>query len=553
MAAGFSASLKLTDMDYIAPSQACILPLAGDGGGSGEVVKHAKTQRKEGPAQGKKVEITLADCLACSGCVTTAETMLVQEQSTEKLLAALAISGRSLTPPLSAPPLPPDAPKPSSLPRRFVVSVSPASASSVAASVGCSVQEAMQSIRHFFLQRMNCDDVVDLHWAETISLLETAAEFSERLKAQTGDGSQQSPPLPLVVSACPGVVCYVEKTEPKLLPHLSTAQSAQTIQGRVVKEYAAQKWGLSPEEVYHVTVQPCYDKKLEASRGEFTIGQTRWVDLVLATHELTDLLGQVFSGEDSWKKAVLASASNGDGVRESSLADMQGADVLRVPHRGSDHEPLLEGSGGYHQVALWNVARTLYGAEIQRGDFSLTAKAPHLEVKQRRPNFMEYTLSPQPGSALQRPLRFAVCYGFQNIRNLVRTTRTRPALYAQYDFIEVMACPDGCLNGGGQVRVEAGESNRQLLSRIQALHHTYMDCTEAASTDAGVLLLDGAQESRTSRPLTVRSVYLDIVKGAPGSARAHELFHARWQDHSKKKVTDGAADTPAASLSAMQW
>eukprot|EP01062_Namystynia_karyoxenos_P032368 TRINITY_DN2385_c1_g1_i1.p1 TRINITY_DN2385_c1_g1~~TRINITY_DN2385_c1_g1_i1.p1 ORF type:complete len:619 (+),score=190.68 TRINITY_DN2385_c1_g1_i1:95-1858(+) len=586
--AGFSASLKLTDMDYIAPSQACVLPLAGDGDGT--VQRHAKVKRGEGPASTeRKVEITLADCLACSGCVTTAETMLVQEQSVDRFLEALRRGGRPPPPPLSpaaaatdAPAQPAAAAGAGAAPapvaaKRVVVTVAPACLASIAAAAGGSCAEALAAVRGFLVGRLRCDDVVDLNWAQSISLLETAADFLARWRARGAEGAA---PLPVVTSACPGVVCYVEKTEPVLLPHLSTAQSAQAIQGRVVKEYYARKWQVAPEEIYHMSVQPCYDKKLEAARGEFSAsGGARWVDLVLASHELVDLVERALPDEGRWRQLAAEGAAPPGAPR--GLAELQGRELLRLPHSGEPHDPLQEGSGAYHQVVLWLAAREMYGASLQRGDFALQPPAaappaaappapaaqepalPRLEVRQRRPNFLEYTLRPPAGRSEAAALRFAVCYGFQNIRNLVRVTRSRPALFRQYDFIEVMACPDGCLNGGGQVRAKAEESNRQLLSRVQRLFHEMVEA-DAAQRPPPAELLAAASTTPGGEPvppeslppaLTTSAVYRDLVGGGPGSAGARALFHATWQDHSKKRVDDDmrAETTPGAALATMSW
>lgn len=115
---------------------------------------------------------------------------------------------------------------------------------------------------------MGADYILNTKIADDLALLESANEFVERYKSENIDKIHNN--LPMLASACPGWVCYAEKTHGSfILPYISTARSPQQIMGIMVKQFLAEKLSIPPDRVYHVTVMPCYDKKLEASREDF--------------------------------------------------------------------------------------------------------------------------------------------------------------------------------------------------------------------------------------------------------------------------------------------
>lgn len=125
-----------------------------------------------------------------------------------------------------------------------------------------------------YLKRLGADLVLDTRIADDLALIESRNEFVERYKTElidnAGGAKGVTPSLPMLSSSCPGWVCYAEKTHGTfILPYISTTRSPQQIMGVLVKQYLAQKLGVSAERIYHVSVMPCYDKKLEASREDF--------------------------------------------------------------------------------------------------------------------------------------------------------------------------------------------------------------------------------------------------------------------------------------------
>ncbi len=397
----------MLDLDYIAPSNACIKPtLLSQTNSSGAV--HRYEPGRPVPAE-EIIKISLQDCLACSGCITTAETMLITSQSRDEVLREAASPSR----------------------RRMAVSVSDQSASSIAVQLGCSTLDAMQAICGFCRDVIGAELVVDLRWAQRLTLEHTAAEFIRRVRLQPDA-------LPLIVSACPGIVCYFEKTHPQLLPFLCPVMSSQGIAGAYMKQH------VDPS-LYHISVQPCFDKKLEAVRDRnphvagdsapSTLGvdgsglEGAYTDCVLSTQELLEWMREVCPEPLAKWSAPLDSAIAGESLRydrgDSAPCEATG----------------LEGSGGFHQFTMQAAAVALSGSSLPLSSIVYQTK--------RNSNHRIATAEPQlPGMA------FGVGYGFQHVQNIVRGLNRPTSTTPRYVFIELMACPDGCLNGGGQVRTQ---------------------------------------------------------------------------------------------------
>ncbi|NXV01931.1 NARFL factor, partial [Cettia cetti] len=458
MAARFSGVLQLTELDdFIAPSQECIKPVKVEktpGKAAAKIRIEADGSyfqvNQDGEAQKlEKAKITLNDCLACSGCITSAESVLISQQSHEELCRVLALNKAAAAQEQKV----------------VVVSVSPQSRASLAARCSLGLLQTAQKLTTFL---KSVHYVFDTTFSRNFSLLESQHEFLRRFQRQAEDKKA----LPMLASACPGWICYAEKTHGSfIIPHISTTKSPQQIMGSLVKGYFAEQKHLAPDRIYHVTVMPCYDKKLEASRPDFFNQeyQTRDVDCVITTGEVLKLLEQ-------------EGVSLSD-LDPAPLDTMLGAAPELSTHRGG-------GSGGFLEHIFTHAAQQLFGIHV--------GSIHYKPLKNK--DFQEVTLE-RDGEVL---LHFALAYGFRNIQNLVQKLKRGKC---PYHFVEVMACPSGCLNGGGQIKLEGG-SSKEELQRVERLYESPR--------------AEDPEENQAVRELCEHWL------GGWGSQRAQEVLHTRY-------------------------
>lgn len=341
--------------------------------------------------------------------------------------------------------------------RRGVLSISPQSLASLCASYypdrpELATRSLLHRIRSFLGRPSNGGWTVwDTTFARHVALREHVREYRERKKEHSEGGV-----LPMLASACPGWICYAEKAHGGLLGNVAATRSPQAISGTLAKRWWASERGLKARDVYHVSVMPCYDKKLEASREDFIVneegtseGRVREVDCVLTTGELALLLEE--RGFDPNENVNTV---------EDILPDL-------LDHQGTS-------SGSYLHALIDAVSNDYPGGKVS------------LDVRKIRnsEDHVEYILKDADGQVL---FKGAKCYGFRNLQNLVRklgknesgeaapksklaaqvaarrkarkqqqqadATGSSPTSdVAPYDYVEVMACPGGCINGGGQVK-----------------------------------------------------------------------------------------------------
>ncbi|OQV24489.1 Cytosolic Fe-S cluster assembly factor NARFL [Hypsibius exemplaris] len=422
---GFSGTLRLTDLnDFIAPTQECIKPVKIERkSGKLSAIKitssgdYAEVDSHGVETKLVKAQITLNDCLACSGCVTSAETVLIQLQSAEELCRVLDENA-----------------KVSAAERKLVVvSVSAQAFASLANRYQLTMKECEEKFCGF-LRSMGVDRVYDMGAASALALKETQREFVDRYRS----GDRKSA-LPMLTSACPGWICYAEKTHGLfILPFISTTKSPQQIMGSLVKNHLAEHQCKSPSQIYHVTVMMCYDKKLEASRDDFydDLYRTRDVDCVVTSLEVEQMLEQ----------------------RNLVLSQCESVPLDRLPGVESSFHAVGGGAGGYLENILSFAAKELFQTEIGPIEYKVI----------RNQDFREVTISVNG----EPKLHFAAAYGFRNIQNIVQKMKRGKC---PYDFVEIMACPSACLNGGGQIRPPDPSVAKIWLQNVQQLFDS-LDC-----------------------------------------------------------------------------
>ncbi|XP_012214621.1 probable cytosolic Fe-S cluster assembly factor AGAP009023 [Linepithema humile] len=433
MASRFSGALQITNLDdFITPSQECIKPIEfpSNKSSTGAKIKIqsdnadlALNEIKQ-PNKLQKVEITLSDCLACSGCITSAESVLVTQQSQEELLRVFQEKVARQN-------------EGSTDHKYIVVSLSVQPVLSLAQRYELTPEQALCKLAGFFY-RLGADAVLDMTAADDFALLEAAKEFVERYKVSKEGIKNQ---LPMLSSSCPGWVCYAEKTHGNfILPYISITKSPQQIMGSIVKYHLTEKMGLSPEQIYHVTLMPCYDKKLEASREDFYNQQkeTRDVDCVITSIELEQMLNE--------HNLTLNEIDEGE-IKQPFGRYNEEIENKLWGHKGS-------GSGGYADFIFRYAAKNLFDEENVIVEFK----------NLRNPDFQEAEFKKND----QVLLKFAIINGFRNIQNIVQKMKRGKCVY---DYVEVMACPCGCLNGGAQIKPEGNIQPRELASTLDNTYH----------------------------------------------------------------------------------
>ncbi|KNZ80553.1 Cytosolic Fe-S cluster assembly factor NAR1 [Termitomyces sp. J132] len=465
----FSGALTLTDLnDFITPSQACIKPVTQtaiqlDRSGAYYEVTQDGKDVAPAPASMKKLEqaqINLNDCLACSGCITSAESVLITLQSHTEVLTFLESNKKIL-----------DASSAISSSEVYkipIISISPQTLASFAAATAASAstlsspqhptpRQILRRIRRFCIESLGFSLVFDTTFARHLALQEHVAEFTERLDREklerdvTNDSVDESRRgLPMLASACPGWICYAEKAHSEMLPLISRTKSPQQVMGTLIKNWMGARWGKGPSEIYHVTVMPCYDKKLEASRKDFhnDMYSTRDVDCVITTGELERLMK-----ENSWDITQPVPGELDNDLPTTSFGafdpfynapySANHASMVDIP---AIHFPELlthpgSSSGSYLHAIIAHLQAT--------SDVPLTLNVEAV----RGTDYEEYILTKntgEPGNGKVVVFKGAKCYGFRNLQNVVR--RVGRERERRYDYVEVMACPGGCVNGGGQLK-----------------------------------------------------------------------------------------------------
>jgi iron-only hydrogenase group A len=318
------------------------------------------------------------------------------------------------------------------------------------------------------LRRLGFRAVFDTNFSADLTIVEEASEFIERFVHRRG-------PLPLITSCCPSWTDFMEKYHYDFIDNFSTAKSPQQMLGVLAKTYYAEKSGFDPARMFVVSVMPCTAKKYELSRTEEMYASGfKDVDVALTTRELARMLKQ--SGIDFLNLE--------DGAADSILGDYSGAGTI------------FGATGGVMEAAVRTAYQYATGERLERIE---------LEAVRGLDGVKEGAIA--VGGAT---VRVAVAHGLANVESVlerVREARKRGE-ESPYHFIEVMACPGGCIGGGGQ---PYGVDNDRRKLRIAGLYQDDRERTVRCSHE---------------NPEVIR-VY-DEFLGKPLGARAHELLHTRY-------------------------
>ena len=318
------------------------------------------------------------------------------------------------------------------------------------------------------LHNLGFDKVFDTNTGADLTIMEEANEFIERVS----NGGV----LPMITSCSPGWVRFAEKNFPSCLDHLSSCKSPHTMFGALIKSYFAQKIGVDREKIAVISIMPCIAKKYECSRPEMEVDGVRDVDYVLTTRELARMI----------KQANIDFASLEDGKFDDPMGEASGAGAI------------FGTTGGVMEAAVRTAVETLEGKSVEQVEY--TAVRGEKGIKEAN-----LTIA-------GREIKIAVASGLSNARKLLEQIEKGES---PYHFIEIMACPGGCIMGGGQPI-----KSSKIRSTVDV----------AGKRKAAIYSIDEASVIRKSHENPVMKMLYDEFLEKPGSHVAHKYLHTTYSE-----------------------
>ena len=321
------------------------------------------------------------------------------------------------------------------------------------------------------MKMLQFDKVFDVNVTADLTILEEANELVERI---TTGGT-----LPMITSCSPGWVRFLEYYYPELIPNLSTCKSPQQMFGAIVKTYYARKMGIDPAKIYVVSVMPCVAKKFEKTRENQAAAGYPDIDAAITSRELAKMI----------KRAGILFTDIPDAQFDNPLGEYSGASVI------------FGATGGVMEAALRTAVETITGQTLENPEFTEVRGTKGIKEACYKVGDLE--------------VKVAVASGLENARIICDQIKNGTS---PYQFIEIMACPGGCVNGGGQPIVDA--YTRRNVD-VQALR-------------AKVLYdIDKAAPIRKSHESPVVKAIYEEFLGKPGSHEAHEILHTTYVERKK--------------------
>ncbi|MCD8300959.1 MAG: [FeFe] hydrogenase, group A [Clostridiales bacterium] len=316
------------------------------------------------------------------------------------------------------------------------------------------------------LRRLGFNKVFDTNFGADLTIMEEANEFIERV---TGGGV-----LPMITSCSPGWVKYCEHYFPDLIPHLSSCKSPQQMFGAITKSYYAEKIGIDKKKIVVVSVMPCTAKKFEIDRDHQAANGVPDVDIAITTRELSRMINEA-------------------GIKFDALPDERFDRPLGL---STGAAVIFGATGGVMEAALRTAVETMTGDTLPSPDFKEVRGTAGIKEATYHVGGTD--------------VKVAVASGLTNARAILEKVRSGEA---DYQFIEIMACPGGCVNGGGQPQQPAYIRNTVDIrgKRAQVLYG-----------------LDEANVFRMSHENPAIIELYDNYLEKPGSPRAHELLHTSY-------------------------
>ena len=352
-----------------------------------------------------------------------------------------------------------------------VVQTAPAVRAALGESFGMPIGTAVTGKMITALRMIGFDKVFDTDTAADLTIMEEANELIDRVRS----GGK----MPMITSCSPGWIKFCEHYFPEFLDNLSTCKSPHMMFGSIIKTYYAKKAGIDPKKIFTVSVMPCTAKKFEAKRPEMEVDGLRDVDAVITTRELADMIYDI-------------------GIDFPNLPD----DVFDDPFGNASGAGVIFGAtGGVMEAALRTATDILSGTSTDNIEYEEIRGFEGIKLA-------ECTVG-------EVTLRAAVAHGLGNARKLLNKIK---AGEIEVDFIEIMACPNGCINGGGQPIQSSDIRNWSNVSqrRAEALYRE----------DRGMYV------RKSHNNPAVKRLYKDFL-GMAGVTLSHKLLHTHYHEREK--------------------
>lgn len=324
------------------------------------------------------------------------------------------------------------------------------------------------------LRRLGFSKVFDTDFSADLTIMEEGTEFINRV--------QNGGVLPMITSCSPGWIKFCEMYHPNMIPNLSSCKSPQQMFGAVLKTWYAEKNGIDPKDIVSVSVMPCTAKKFEIGRDDQAAAGLPDVDISITTRELGRMI----------QRAGINFAELPDEEFDNPLGEATGAGVI------------FGATGGVMEAALRTVAEVLEGKSFDDVDYK--------EVRGTAP-FKEATLS-----IAGMDVNIAVASGMEAAHELLKKVESGEKTY---HFIEIMGCPGGCVNGGGQPIQPASV---RMQKDIKALRASVLYKADAAN-----------KYRKSHENPVIQQIYAEYFE-KPGSHKAHAYLHTSYVDRSKSVI-----------------
>lgn len=350
--------------------------------------------------------------------------------------------------------------------KHVIVQTAPAVRAALGEEFGYPIGTNVEGKMAAALRRLGFDDVFDTDWGADLTIMEEATEFVDRF--------QNGGKLPMITSCSPGWVKYCEHYFPEMTDNLSTCKSPHQMLGAVAKTYYAEKLGIKAEDIVVVSVMPCTAKKFEIGRADENAAGVPDVDYVLTTRELARMIRRA-------------------GLNFTALPDEDFDDPLGLSAGAGD---IFGATGGVMEAALRTAYCWLSGNNEEVVEFHEVRGTDGIKRSTVDINGTQ--------------IRVAVASGLANAGELLRKVQSGEE---QVDFIEIMGCPGGCVNGGGQPQQPASVRNFEDIRALRA---------------KALYAEDAAKSLRLSHlNADVQKLYEEYLE-KPGSHKAHELLHTSY-------------------------